>query len=158
MRISEKGIALIIEFEGCGLTAYKCSSGIWTIGYGHTGTDVYEGLKITKENAKELLYSDLRKRCEDVNRLLKVQVNQAQFDALISLEYNIGYGNFKNSSILRCINTGDFNNAAWYFYHENPGAKTLEEKYRGCWVFGSNKKVLPGLVRRRKAEKELFIS
>ena len=157
MNISEFGIKLIKRFEGCRLTAYKCPAGVWTIGYGHTGCDVYEGVKITQERAEELLIHDLKVRSKNVTGRLHVQVNQNQFDALVSLMFNIGYGNFINSSVLRCVNAGDFKKAAWHFYHENHGAKTPEEKYKGCWVFDSNKRVLPGLVRRRREEYELFI-
>lgn len=157
MEVSENCKKIIKEFEGCKLVTYACPSGHWTIGYGHTGNDVHFGLKITLKRANELLEQDLAVRSRDVSNLLKTVVSQNQFDALVSLEFNIGYGNFKNSSILLCVNAGDFNKAAWHFLHENQGAKTLEEKYRDCWVFDSYKKVLPGLVRRRNAERELFL-
>ena len=157
MKVSENCKKIIKEFEGCKLIAYVCPSGKWTIGYGHTGSDVYYGLKIKQGLANKLLDQDLLARSRDVSNLLKIAVSQNQFDALVSLEFNIGYGNFKNSSILRCVNAGDFKKAAWHFYHENQGTQKLEEKYKGCWVFDSYKKVLPGLVRRRKVERDLFI-
>lgn len=158
MEISNKGIVLIKLYEDCKLTAYKCPSGKWTIGYGHTGLGAYEGATITLERAKSWLMHDLKLRSKNVTDMLHVKVNQNQFDALVSLMFNIGYGNFVNSSILRCVNAGAFEQAAWHFYHENQGAKTPEERYKGCWVFDNNKKVLLGLVRRRKAERDLFIS
>ena len=86
MNISQKGINLIKNFEGCRLTAYKCPANILTIGYGHTGSDVHTGQKITQEEAEKLLRQDLIVHCNNVSKLVKVPLNQNQFDALVSFE------------------------------------------------------------------------
>lgn len=158
MEISDKGINLIKKFEGCRLTAYKCPAGIWTIGYGHTGADVTSGKTISQDEADRLFKQDLKVHSKNVSKLLTVPVNQNQFDALVSLEYNIGVGNFKSSSILRLLNQRKFFEAGARFLFENPNSKTPEEKYKGCWVFDNKKKVLNGLVRRRAEEQRLFLS
>lgn len=157
MNISEKGIKLIKNFEGCRLEAYKCPANVWTIGYGHTGSTVHQGLKITQAEADSLLKNDLIIHCNNVSKLVKVPLNQNQFDALVSLEYNIGYGNFLHSTLLKMLNSKDYKGAGRRFLFENTNAKTPEEKYNGCFVFDNKKKVLTGLVRRRKAEQELFL-
>lgn len=156
MNVSDKGIRFIKNFEGCELEAYRCSSNILTIGYGHTGSDVRAGMKITKDEAERLFKMDLLVHENNVNKLVKVQLTQGQFDALVSLEYNIGYGNFKNSSILRLVNERKFKEAGSRFLFENKNAKTPEEKYKGCWVFNNQKKVVQGLVNRRKEEQKMF--
>ena len=158
MNISQKGIDLIKKFEGCRLTAYKCPSNVLTIGYGHTGSDVYIGKRITQEEAEYLLKNDIIVHCNNVNKLVKVPLTQNQFDALVSLEFNIGYGSFRSSSILRLVNEKRYNEACKRFLFENPNAKTPEEKYKGCWVFNNQKKVVAGLVQRRKEEQEMFAS
>lgn len=142
MNISEKGINLIKNFEGCRLEAYKCPAGIWTVGYGHTGSTVHQGLKISQSEADSLLKTDLIIHCNNVSKLVKVPLNQNQFDALVSLEYNIGYGNFSRSTLLKLLNTKNYKDAAEQF---------------AVWRLGGGK-ILPGLVRRRKAEKDLFLS
>lgn len=142
MNISEKGIKLIKNFEGCRLEAYKCPAGIWTVGYGHTGSTVHQGLKISQSEADSLLKTDLIIHCNNVSKLVKVPLNQNQFDALVSLEYNIGYGNFSRSTLLKLLNTKNYKDAAEQF---------------AVWRLGGGK-ILPGLVRRRKAEKDLFLS
>lgn len=142
MNISEKGIKLIKNFEGCRLEAYKCPAGIWTVGYGHTGSTVHQGLKISQSEADSLLKTDLIIHCNNVSKLVKVPLNQNQFDALVSLEYNIGYGNFSRSTLLKLLNTKNYKDAGEQF---------------AVWRLGGGK-ILPGLVRRRKAEKDLFLS
>lgn len=142
MNISQKGIDLIKNFEGCRLNAYKCPAGVWTIGYGHTGSEVKPGLKITQAEAEKILKSDLVVHCNNVSKLVKVPLNQNQFDALVSFEYNVGYGNFSKSTLLKLLNQKKYKEASGQF-----------EK----WVY-ANKKILSGLVKRRKAEKDLFIS
>lgn len=142
MNISEKGIKLIKNFEGCRLEAYKCPAGIWTVGYGHTGSTVHQGLKISQSEADSLLKTDLIIHCNNVSKLVKVPLNQNQFDALVSLEYNIGYGNFSRSTLLKLLNAKNYKGAAEQF---------------AVWRLGGGK-ILPGLVKRRKAEKDLFLS
>ena len=141
MDISQNGIDLIKRFEGCRLTAYKCPANVLTIGYGHTGQDVKQGLTITQEQAEKLLKSDLTVHCNNVSKLVKVPLNQNQFDALVSFEYNIGYGNLSRSTLLALLNQKKYKEASEEF---------KKWKYAGG-------KVLAGLVKRREAEKELFI-
>ncbi|RAI15348.1 MAG: hypothetical protein DKM22_04350 [Candidatus Melainabacteria bacterium] len=141
MNISQNGIELIKKFEGCRLEAYKCPAGILTIGYGHTGSEVRLGQKITQEQAEKYLKQDLTIHSNNVSRLVKVPLNQNQYDALVSFEYNVGYGNFASSTMLKLLNQKKYSEAAAQF---------------GRWVY-ANKKVLQGLVRRRAAEKELFV-
>jgi len=139
---SQKAFDLIRQFEGLMLTAYKCPAGILTIGYGHTGKDVVPGETIDMDTAEQLLLADVAKIIPGLNLLLKVDVTQNQFDALVSFTYNNGIGNFKNSTMLQLINKGDFTDAAKEF---------------GRWVFGAHIK-LDGLVTRRLAERDLFVS
>jgi lysozyme len=134
------GIALIKEFEGCKLAAYKCPADIWTIGYGHTGPDVYAGLVISQVQADSLLRLDTQKFADAVNKLAVVKINQNQFDALVSLCYNIGQGAFGKSTLVRKLNVSDYRGAA--------------EQFR-VWNKGGGR-VLQGLVRRRAAETVLF--
>ena len=140
MNVSETGIELIKKFEGCVLKAYKCPTGVWTIGYGHT-SGVKEGQAITKKQAEEYLLQDIRCFEIMVNNLVNVPLNQNQFDALVSFCYNLGPGNLKNSTLLKLLNKKDYKGAAEQFDR---------------WVYASGKK-LPGLVKRRTAEKELFL-
>lgn len=141
MNISQKGIDLIKKFEGCRLTAYKCPSNVFTIGYGHTGSDVYVGKKITQEEAEYLLKNDIIVHCNNVNKLVKVPLTQNQFDALVSFEFNIGYGQFSKSTLLKLLNEKKYKESAEQFER---------------WVY-SNGKVLQGLVKRRTEEKNLFL-
>ena len=140
MNISTNGIELIKQFEGCSLKAYKCPAGIWTIGYGHTN-GVKEGQAITKIEAENLLKQDLARFEKVINNVIKVNLNQNQFDALISFSYNIGTGALKNSTLLKLLNNEDYKGAAEQF---------------DKWVYAGGKK-LAGLTKRRAAEKELFL-
>jgi lysozyme len=142
MNISQKGIDLIKSFEGCSLSAYKCPAGVWTIGYGHTGSNVTQGVKITQEQAENMLKQDLAIHCNNVSRLVKVPLNQNQFDALVSFEYNVGYSAFASSTLLKLLNQKKYKESAEQF---------------DLWKY-AGKKVLAGLVRRRQAEKSLFLS
>lgn len=138
MKTSQNGIELIKKFEGCELTAYRDAVGVLTIGYGHTG-DVKEGQKITKKKAEELLIKDLEKFETGVNLLIlaKYRFNQNEFDALVSFAYNLGLGNLK-----KLTNNGKRNKG------QIADAIPLYNKAGG--------KVLSGLVKRRKAEHDLF--
>lgn len=140
MHVSTDGIEFIIREEGEKLTAYKCPAGVWTIGVGHTG-NVKPNMKITKEQSRELLKSDLLKFENAVNESVKRELSQNEFDALVSFAFNVGSHAFKNSTLLRKINSND----------------TLEsiEKEFNRWRFGGGR-VLPVLVSRRKREFELF--
>src|SRR5579885_3086886 len=104
MEINQAGLDLIKSFEGCKLTAYQDQRGVWTIGYGHTGSDVCAGLTIDEETAEQLLKEDLHSAESTVSWLVKVPLNPNQFSALVSLCYNIGSGNFRTSTLLQCVN------------------------------------------------------
>jgi lysozyme len=140
VNISRNGIELIKHFEGCELTAYKCPADVWTVGYGHTGSDVLPRMVITKEKANQLLARDVERFEHGVNLRAKVDLNQGQFDALVSFAYNLGLGALERSTLLKLVNAGRFDAAAGEF---------------GKWVKAGGK-VLDGLVRRRKAEAHLF--
>ena len=134
-------ITVIKKFEGCRLTAYQCPAGIDTIGYGHTGKDVYAGLVITQEQADALLDADLAKFSAGVDAAVKVPINANQRGALISFAYNCGLGNLQHSTLIRKVNAGDHAGAAEQF---------------GKWDMAAGK-VLPGLVKRRAAEAALYM-
>ena len=137
--ISDEGLDLIKHFEGCELTAYVCPSGIYTIGYGHTG-GVTPGQTITQAEADEILRDDVRKFETGVDNHTNVPLNQSQFDALVSFTFNVGLGAYRDSTLLRLLNGADYEGAAGQF---------------GRWVNGASGP-LPGLVRRREAEEKLF--
>ena len=141
METSNKGIELIQKFEGLRLTAYKCPAGVWTIGYGHT-KGVQPDMKINLAQATQFLKEDLKSSEKYVNQYVKVAINQNQFDALVSFTFNCGCGALKSSTLLKKLNKGDYLGAANEFLRWNK----------------SNGKVLNGLVKRRKAEKELFLT
>lgn len=145
MKISRTGIDLIKKWEGCRLTSYLCSAGVWTIGYGLTSAagiiPVKPGMKITQEQADEYLVASLVKYEAAVQKALRRSPNQNQFDACVSLCFNIGPGAFAGSSIVRRFNEGDARGAADAF--------RLWNKAGG--------KVLQGLVNRREDERALFL-
>ena len=141
MNTSPKGIALIKEFEGLRLKAYQCPGGVWTIGYGHTA-GVKPGMLITKTQAEEYLKADLIAFERYLNGL-GLALNQNQFDALISFIYNVGTGNFSNSTLLRKVIV-------------NPQDNSIMDEFLR-WVY-SKGRVLPGLQRRRLAEMKLYFS
>jgi lysozyme len=145
--ISEKGLSLVRQFEGLRTTAYKCSAGVWTIGYGHT-QQVKAGKVITKAQADAFLQLDISKADATIQRLVKVPINQNERDALASFIFNLGAGAFESSTLLKKINEGDKQSAANEFLKwdkfRNPVTKKLE--------------TLTGLTKRRVAEKSLFES
>ena len=140
MKTSQEGIDLIKRFEGCKLEAYLCPANVWTVGYGHTGPDVIKGLKISQGTAEVLLRQDLAKFEAAVTKYAGPAF-QNQFDAMVSLCYNIGQGNFSKSSVARLHKHGQFNGASAAFL--------LWNKAGG--------KILAGLVNRRKAERNLYL-
>lgn len=146
MKVSNKGLELIKEFEGFSSVAYLCSAKKATIGYGNTfwedGTPVKIGDQISKERAETLLKHVVDGFSVAVEVDIKIEVTQNQFDALVSLAYNIGLGAFKNSTLLRQLNRGNFVGASQEFLRWDK----------------SNGKPLPGLTRRREREKLLFES
>lgn len=146
MQTSDKGIALIKQFEGCKLTAYQDSVGLWTIGYGWTqpvdGKPIRAGMTIKQETAERLLKTGLVSYESDVSRLVKVGLTQWQFDALVSFTYNLGARSLSTSTLLRKLNAEDYAGAADEFLRWNKAGG----------------KVLNGLTRRREAERALFLS
>ena len=139
MKISAEGIALIKKFEGCELEAYKCPADVWTIGYGHT-KGVVEGMKITKEEAEQMLVDELHEYENYINKYVNVALSQNQFDALVSWVYNLGPANLKASTMLKVLNSGE--------YEDVPAQMKRWNKAGG--------KVLEGLIRRREAEACLY--
>lgn len=142
-KIGEKGLNLIKEFEGLRLVAYKCPAGVWTIGYGHTYR-VKEGDIITEKEATAFLLDDIS-AAEDIvaGSTMDVELTQNQFDALVSFAYNVGAKNFSDSTLLRKVKV-------------NPDDPTILNEFKK-WVY-AGKELLTGLVRRRKAEAELYFS
>lgn len=139
--MSKQGLELIKHFEGLRLAAYKCSAGVWTIGYGHTG-GVNPGDIIDEITAESLLRKDVAVSESAVSRLVSVPLNQHQFDALVSFVFNLGAGNFRTSTLLKKLNAGDYSGAADEFSR---------------WI-NAGGKPLPGLARRREAERLLFLT
>ena len=141
MSCPEAGIDLIKEFEGCRLTAYQDQKGIWTIGYGHTGDDVYDGLKWTEDEADDNLVADIENKAYNyVVKLVKVKLNDNQLSALCSLCYNIGAGNFGNSTLLKILNAGNYDGVPYQFSRWNKVNRITDV----------------GLTRRRQAEIDLW--
>lgn len=143
MNISEVGLELIRKYEGCKLAAYPdpgSGGAPWTIGYGHTGNDVYPGLQITQDQADEFLRRDIIWVEKCINNSVKVELTQNQFDALCSFVYNLGCAALGKSTLLNKLNAGDDQGAAKEF---------------GKWVKASGR-ILAGLVARRQAEEETF--
>lgn len=133
---------LIKHYEGLRLSAYRDPVGILTIGYGHTGPDVFEGMTITEPEAERLLRLRLEREFEPGVRLaLTARPEQHEFDAMVSLAYNIGVAAFQNSTLARRFNAGDRLGAADQF---------RRWKYAGGTV-------LRGLERRREAERAVFL-
>lgn len=141
MQINNEGLDLIKRFEGLRLRAYQCPAGKWTIGYGHTGTEVQPNQRISVTVAGRLLQDDLRRFEEAVTKAVKVPLSANAFSALVSLAYNIGIVAFADSMLLRRLNAGDTVGAAEQFDR---------------WT-NAGRRVLPKLVRRRRAEKALFL-
>jgi lysozyme len=145
MELNQAGINLIKSFESCRLEAYPdpgTGGDPWTIGHGHTGPEVHEGLVWTQEQADEAFVQDSQKFCSQVSALVPDSTNSNQFSACVSLAYNIGISNFSKSLLLRCMQKNNWNDAAKQFMN---------------WTKAAGK-VLPGLVKRREAEMALFQS
>lgn len=147
MKVDMAGLNLIKTFEGFSSRPYLCPAGVATIGYGSTYYEDGTAVKmtdppITKERATDLLMCIVSSFAESVDELVKIKVTQNQFNALVSLAYNIGLGNFSRSTVLHHINVGDYLGAANNFWQ---------------WRMAGGK-VVAGLVNRRAAEKELFLS
>jgi len=139
MKLGERGTEILKYFEGCKLTAYQDSVGVWTIGYGHT-KGVYDGMTITQDQAEQMLLSELEEYEGYIENMVTVPLTQNQFDALVVWVYNLGPTNFKNSTLLKELNAGNYNAAGQEITRWNKAGG----------------KVLAGLVKRREAEAELF--
>ena len=139
MKISKEGIALIKKFEGIELEAYQDSVGVWTIGYGHT-KGVKEGDNISLKQAEAMLEEELEEYEGYINNMVKVRLEQNQFDALVAWVYNLGPTNLAQSTLLKVLNKA--------IYEEVPYEIRRWNKAGG--------QVLNGLVRRRDAEALLF--
>lgn len=140
MSYLDKAAKLITDFEGTRLLAYKCPADVWTIGVGHTGPDVHEGLMITYSDAIRLLYDDMAEADKAIDELVDVPLTENQRAAILSFIFNLGSGNFSASTLRKLLNRGDYAGAAKQFPK---------------WTKAGGV-VLPGLVRRRNAEKILF--
>lgn len=143
METSKQGIGLIKQFEGCKLTAYKAvpTEKYWTIGYGHYGADVKPGQTITQTRAEVLLEQDLRPIEQLLNRM-NVNFRQGQFDALVSWIYNLGAGNFNNSTMKK------------YIMQRRKDEEITDQLVK--WVNSCGKPLL-GLKKRRVAEANLWL-
>lgn len=145
MEINKAGKDLIKRFEGCKLKAYKCPAGVWTIGYGNTfyedGTKVKEGDVITQERADELFDIIINDFARMTDALVKSNVTENNFAAIVSFTFNVGTGNLKKSTLLKKVNA-------------NPKDPSIRAEFNK-WVRANNV-VLKGLVRRREAEAKLY--
>jgi lysozyme len=137
--ISKEGLALIKKFEGCELKAYRCPANVLTIGYGVT-KGVAEDMEITQQEADEMLNEEIPEYEEYINNMVKVPLEQCQFDALCAWVYNLGPTNLEKSTLLKLLNAGD--------YHLIPSQIKRWNKAGG--------ETLTGLIRRREAESILF--
>lgn len=145
MKTSIKGINLIKKFEGEILHGYLCPAGKLTIGVGHVvlkGEPYAKGGKITADESTKILKKDLIRFEKAVSKFVKVELNQNQFDALVSFAFNVGEANLSNSTLLKKLNRADYQGAANEFKK---------------WIFANGVK-LKGLVSRRESEKSLFLS
>ncbi len=141
MQISQRGIDLIKSFEGLRLKAYLCPASVWTIGYGSTGPHVRQGAFITEAKAEALLRQDLA-RFERGVEAMAGPCTQGQYDALISFAFNVGMSALQSSTLLKRHKEGAHEQAADQFLRWNKAGKL----------------VLPGLTRRRAAERKLYLS
>lgn len=140
--LGPRGLALVKAFEGLRLTAYRCPAGVWTVGYGSTGPHVAPGTTVTAAEADALLLVDLQRFQSAVARLVASPLTEGQYDALVSFTFNLGEGALQASTLRAMLNRGEYAGAADQF---------------GRWVLAGGVK-LPGLVRRRAAERALFLS
>jgi lysozyme len=141
VKISAAGIAHIKHFEGCRLSSYFCTSGVCTIGFGHTGPDVKPGMTISEERAEELLRRDLEAAEKAVADLVTVPLRQGQHDALVDFAFNLGRDALAGSTLLKLLNQRRYGKAA-------------EQLMR--WVH-SGSAVIAGLQRRRQAARRMWL-
>lgn len=127
------------QFEGCKLEAYQDIAGVWTIGWGHVGKDVYEGLVWTQQQADDTLEHDLN-AAATLLAMYSPGLTDGPLAALTDFVFNLGIGNYRTSTLCKCVNAQDWD-----------GAKAQIV----TWDH-SNGKVVPGLLRRREAEAALL--
>lgn len=149
MNVSDRAVELNADFEGFFENAYLCPAKVWTVGYGTTylnGRPVRPGDKMTKTEAKAYMKKELQEYLQNalkyVNKEIAAKLNQNQLDSIALFTYNVGVGNFAKSSFLKLMNAGDLVGA--------PEKMLLWDKAKG--------KVLRGLQRRRKVERDLFLT
>ena len=143
----KEAIELIKKFEGCKLVAYQCNAKVWTIGYGSTfyenGSKVQPGDTITQHRAESLLLITANKFAVEVRKLVKSNLNEKQMAALISFAFNLGIGALQKSTLLKLVNS-------------NPSSPQIRNEFMK-WI-NAGGKPLNGLIRRRKAEADLYFS
>lgn len=142
VKLGANGLALLKHFEQCRLTAYQDEAGVWTIGWGHTGPEVHEGLVWTQQQADDQLQKDTWGSVLAVAKSLDVAVSQNAFDALVCFTFNVGADAEGHSTLLKLVNA------------RYTGAASAEF---GKWVH-SGGHVSNGLVKRREAERALFLT
>lgn len=144
MAVNKETLELIKSFEGLELIAYYDPVGVLTIGYGHTNAagppKIVPGMRITTQEASDILMNDLKKYEAAVSKYVKIPLNQNQYGALVSFTYNLGPGNLAKSTLVKKLNAKDYAGAANEFPKWNKAGG----------------RVLNGLTRRRKAEQALF--
>jgi len=144
LQISDEGADFIGDWEGEELWAYRDVKGIWTIGIGHI-EGVYDGMVITEEQMFDLFRKDVARYVNALNNSISVALSQRQYDALVSLCFNIGISGFKRSTVRRMLNQGNYHKAADAFLMWNKVRD--QERLR----------VVQGLTNRRQAEREMFL-
>lgn len=149
MRVSQQGIDQIKSHEGLRLKAYQDQVWVWTIGYGNTfyqnGYKVKKGDIITKDEAERLIMDVVDSFASEMEKYIKVDLNQNQFDALVSFAYNVGVVGFSKSTLLKLVN-------------KNPNDSAIRDQFM-VWNKGTlnGKKItIPGLTNRRKKEADLY--
>ena len=140
MQYSKNGLLLTEGFESCRLVAYQDIRGIWTLGWGHTGPEVCEGLTWTQDQADAQLLADVQSSVAAVNADVTVPLTQDEFDALVDFAFNCGNTALRNSTLLKKLNAGDYTGAANEFDRWDKAAG----------------QVIAGLLRRRQKETDLF--
>jgi len=140
--VSEACRKMVRQFEGERLHSYRCPAGVWTISVGVTGPHVKQGMVVSQAESDAMFAEALQRFADGVDRAVTVPITENQRSALISLSYNIGLKAFQNSTLVKFLNRKQFSQAAEQFER---------------WIHASGA-VLPALVARRRAEKELFLT
>ncbi len=140
-KINAEGLDLVKRWEGLELKAYQDAVGVWTVGHGHTGSDVFPWTEISAGRAEELLRKDIRTAENAVIAMVSVRLNPNQFSALASFVFNLGGRAFRESTLRACVNRKDWQKAADEFPRWNRAGG----------------KVLAGLTARRQDERRLFL-